>query len=319
MRTAVKIGIVYEFFDDPLSIVVEQEAGVPCDSLKAVFAYREDFPDIDRIYLLDDDVYDVRTAVTKRDVLFAGIADEIVFDMDGKGKYITVYARSLACLLTDCECPMMTYHDPTLDVIAARHCEPFGLICSGSAVKERKGTLNIRKGSSHYKVLQRFCSEFLGTTPRVDHRGVIVTDMYSDDKTVCFDNDGGVPFGKISISDNRYGRITRIDVYDEKGYCASVKNPEITGADFQRVRCLNLPESSSGTLSDADRIIRSSNDKGFGITLESHVCLLNTLGYPASVNAPRCIGRKLYIGKIKYINDSSGERTSVKLVSRGED
>ncbi len=318
MKTAIRTSEGFSVLDDPLSMIIEQEADVPCDSLKAVFAYREDFPDIKRIYLIDDDRNDIEEAVMSGDVIFSGVADEVVLDINAAGSFITVYARNLACLLTDSECYMMTYRDPSLDVIVRRHGEPFGLSCPQNSPKERKGVLTVKKGSSHYRVIQRFCKEFLGTTLRIDHRGMIIPDLYSVGKRLDFDNGGGIPFGRIRISDNRYQRISRIDVYDESGFCISVDNPGSVRGDIQRVRCLNLPESVAGTISEADRIIASSNSKGFGVQLECQGSLLNTLGHSASVNAPWCGDRELFVVRIKYINDNKGERTELKLASRGE-
>ena len=129
---------------------------------------------------------------------------------------------------------------------------------------------------------------------RIDHTGTIISDVFSSCSPVFFDNRSGVPFDKIIVSDNRYTEIMRI-------------------------RCLNLMESSTGSASDADRIIKASNRKSFTIQLECPKCMLNTIGSPASVNAPWCENRVLYIEKIKYIFDNKGERTSIKLTSRGDE
>ena len=320
MRFAGEINDDYFFLDTPLSIVIEQEADVPCDSLTAVFAYREDFPYINRIYVLNDIVYDIKAAVQTNEVIFFFFLDETILKSDSRKSEITIYARSLASLLTDSESSTVTYNDPSFDVIIREHAQPFGItkkeVCTR---KERSGTFSVKKGSSHYKVIQRFCREFLSTTMRIDHTGTIISDVFSSCSPVFFDNRSGVPFDKIIVSDNRYTKISEIMVYDANGFCMSVKNPECEGTEIMRIRCLNLMESSTGSASDADRIIKASNRKSFTIQLECPKCMLNTIGSPASVNAPWCENRVLYIEKIKYIFDNKGERTSIKLTSRGDE
>ena len=134
MRFAGEINDDYFFLDTPLSIVIEQEADVPCDSLTAVFAYREDFPYINRIYVLNDIVYDIKAAVQTNEVIFSGIVDETILKSDSRKSEITIYARSLASLLTDSESSTVTYNDPSFDVIIREHAQPFGITkkeCTG--------------------------------------------------------------------------------------------------------------------------------------------------------------------------------------------
>ena len=318
MKAVVEKADGYSVLGKPISIIIEQEADVACDSMKAVFVDSEDLKDIRKIYMLDDDVFDIENALNSGEVLFSGVVDEIITDISRSGSFVTVYARSLACLLTDSECSMMTYRDPSFGVLAERHGKPFGLSVCSCNPKTRKGSLSVKKGSSHYKVIQRFCREFMGTVLRVDHKGVIRHDLFSNGNHICFDNNSGIPFGRITISENRYSIISRIDVYDENGYCMSVDNPDAVKSGISRIRCLNLPESATQSVGDADRIIKQSNDKSFSVRLECLDCLVNSLGYAASVNIPLCKDRKLYVVKVKYTYDNKGERTEIWLASRGD-
>ncbi len=319
MKFAAETNGTFYQLDTPVSVVIEQEADVPCDSLTAVFAYREDFPYIDRIYVLNDGIYDIKSAVENGNVIFSGIADETVLRYDSRKSEITVYARSLAALLTDSESSTVTYNDPSFDVIIREHAEPFGITKKENCdIKEKGGTFTVKKGSSHYRVIQRFCREFLFSTMRIDHTGRIAADIYKSGSAILFDNSRGVPFDGIKVCDNRYTKISEIKVYDEKGFCMSVKNPECEGTAIKRVRCLNLLESTGGSVSDADRIIKSSNNKSFTVQLDCPKCMINEIGSMAFVNAPWCENRLLYIQKIKYTFDKNGERTSVKLALRGD-
>ncbi len=304
-------------FDEAVSVSINQEIFVPADDMTVVFPYSESFPKLEMIYALEDGCGDVDEAIESGDVLFKGIVDEQVFKADSGGADITVYARSMAAVLLDNECEPIQYTSPSVDVIYSKHIEPFGVELKDTKVKCRSGMLRITKGSSHYRALEKFCSEFLNTVPRIDSRGICRVDVYECDDVIYFDNRDGIGFGFISVSDKRYSRISKVHVSIENGYDTTVSDSESISRGIIRERYMSLLDSKTGTLSDAYDVIESGAADSFSVSLKCGERLINMIGAKAYVSAEGCEGEEFVVSRIKYISDGNGERTSVLLRLRG--
>lgn len=303
-------------FREIVSVSINQEIFVPADDMTVVFPYSEGFPKLEKIYALDDDCGDIEEAILRREVLFEGIVDEQVFKADSDGADITVYARSMAALLLDNECEPTEYSSPSLDVVYFKHLRPFGVELKDMKTKCRNGSLRITKGSSHYRVLEKFCNEFLNSVPRIDARGFCRTDVFDCDDVIRFDNRNGVGFSYISISDNRYSRISKIHVSKNGGYDTTLNDEESISKGIVRERYMCLLDSKTGTLSDAYEAIESGAINSFSVTLKCGERLINTIGARAEVDVRGCENAELVVAQVKYKADRNGEYTRVKLIPR---
>lgn len=297
-----------------LSVEINQELGVPCDDMTVVFEYSDNFPKLARIFALDDSVSDIEKAVSDGDVIFSGIADEQTVTADAASARITVYARSLAALLLDNECTPQSYTNPTAEVLFRRHLEPFGIKLCFADVKPKRGELRVYKGDSHYKVLERFSSVFLGTKLRIDHKGICHLNALDGGEAV-FDNSGaGVTFNYIRVSDNSYSRISAVHIRTgSDGYSTSVKDAEAEKLGIIRERYLNADNLSAASPSDADRMISAGRNGSYTVTLKSREGFLNRIGCKARVNTPLCGERELTVSSVNYKLTSHGENTTITL------
>lgn len=296
------------------SIVINQELYVPADDLTVVFPYGEDFHGLHKIYILDDYVNDIGKAVSEGDIIFKGIVDEQILSADVNGASIKIYARSMAAVLLDNECSPRMYVNPSEDVICSKHIEPFGVEAVLGERECRSGEFSIAKGSSHYKVLERFCAEFLNTVPRVDGRGICRLDTFENVGEINFDNRYGVEFESVSVCENRYSRISRVYVSGDNGYDMVVNDSESQSMGIVRERYLNLASSETHTLSDADNIIRNGRMKSLSVTLVCGGCMLDKIGYSASVNIDGCEGKEFVVTQVRYSAKASLERSRVKCI-----
>ena len=296
------------------SLEINQELYVPADDLTAVFPYSVDIPEIHIIYVLDDGCPNRDEAVEKRDVLFKGVVDERILSADVNGASIKIHSRGMAAVLLDNECQPMTYVNPSADIICGKHIEPFGVDFEIKSVQCRIGELAVAKGNSHYKVVERFCSEFLNTVPRVDGNGTLRLDTFENVGDILFDNKYGIPFESVEVCENRYSRISRVYVSGDKGYDMAVNDSEAQSLGIVRERYLNLASSETHTLSDADNIIKNGRMKSLSVTLVCEGCLLNRIGYNAAVNVEGCEDREFIVAQVKYVLENGIEKSRVRLI-----
>ncbi len=301
------------FFGHAVSVSVNQEMFVPADDISIIFPYTDNFPFLERIYALEDNVKNIRQAIGERNVLFDGIVDEQVFKSDRSGTNITVYARSPAAFLVDNECEPAEYINPSEDVIFARHLTPFGIEMKKSGKKCRNDRLRINKGSSHYKILEKFCRDFLDSCPRIDSRGICRTDVYDSEKKIFFGSERGVGFDSVSVSRSRYSRISKIHVGKNGGYDTLLTNDDAEKAGIVRERYICLLDSKTGTLSDAYDVLENGETNSFSVSLKCSECLINYIGAEAWVDAEGCRGKKFVVSKIRFVSDGNGEFTKIKL------
>ena len=304
---------------NPIKVEINCEMNVPADELNIVFPYASSIPIFRKIYALPDDCDNFRLAVREKNVLFSGIVDEQVYRADADNEEIVFYCRSLAALLLDNECPPTNYVNPSLSIIFQKHIQPFGITVGSFPESIRGGVLNVPKGSSHYAAAEKFCREFLGTVPIIDHKGQFYCSPNTKSELILFDNKDGIPFININVCENRYKRISQIFVSQNNGYDTSVSDEDAQSQGIVRVRFLNLSDSKTKSLSDADEILQKSRKESFSVILNCCGCLIDKIGCYAEVSAPWCRGKKFIVSAVNYKNDYKGEISKVKLITESED
>lgn len=311
----------FVFLDGCKSLEINQSLDIPADELKAKFVYREDFPHIGRIYLMEEQVNDVESAINDGRTIFSGVVDTITVSADLSGSEITVCARSMAALLIDNECQPRGYLNPDTDLMYLNYLEPFGLKIAEMKKARHQGRLRIYKGDSHYRALEKYCVTFLDSNPRVDGTGVFHTDCIKSGEIISFDNSEGTAFGSVTVCEDNYSIISKVYVCADKDgkYNTVLNNKEAQNMGIVRERFLNANTDSGFTLSDGDKLIENGRKKSLRVTLTADSMIINKVGYKCTVNTPMTYGRKFLINEIHYVKNSEKEKTTVKLIlSEGE-
>lgn len=311
----------FVFIDGCKSLEINQSLDIPADELKAKFVYRDNFPHIGRIYLMEEPVNDVESAVNSGRTIFSGVVDTITVSADLSGSEITVCARSMAALLIDNECQPKGYMNPDTDLMYANYLKPFGLKIAGMKRAKYQGRLRIYKGDSHYRALEKYCANFLDSNPRVDGTGVFHTDCIKSGEIIAFDNSAGTAFSSVTVCEDNYSIISKVYVCtDTDGkYNTVLNNEEAQKTGIVRERFLNANADSGFTLSDGDRLIENGRKKSLRVTLTADSMIINKVGCKCTVNTPMTYGRNFLINEIHYEKNSEKEKTTVKLIlSEGE-
>lgn len=293
-------------------IEINQELNVPADDFKAVFPNAENFPMLDMIYLVRDECFDIEKSIETDNLYFKGIVDEQVYSTDVNGTVMCVYARGMAGLLIDNECPPLMYTNPSSDIIYKKHIEPFGIGICGEITHCRGGELYIPKGSSHYKAVERFCKDFLGTIPVINAKGCFRFDCYEGTGKIVFDNCYGEPFESAVVLEKRCNRISKVYVSGESGYRIEVNDDEAQSMGIVRERYIDLAGSATHTVSDADNIIEKGRSQALELRLVCSGCFLDKIGYTAMAELERCRGREFVISQVRYVIDRNSEKSRIK-------
>jgi len=304
-----------------INIELEQSLDIPADSLEVQFYYEQGFDDLQNVFLLEDDCINIKAAIQYNNVLFCGIVDEQRTIFSEKGDHIKVFARSKAALLIDNECMAQTYKNPSFAIMCERHAKPFGISIKRSDTENKslasRGTLKLPKGCSHYKAIEKYCDEFLHTIPRIDHKGELCHDVFDCKGTLLFDNRYGIPFTSVTVVNKRCAVYSSIFVYDAAGFCAKVTDKESVISGIRRERYLNLLNSKTSTLSDADVIMSEAKKNAFSVIINVPKALINVPGMKAQVDNEYCRKEALAVYSVKYCENEKGQSTRL-LLKRGD-
>ena len=267
----------------PLKVSFVSSEEAPADRLTAVFAVDGNIPVIESVEMLDG-----------IERLFYGLVDEQVTEETAEGMLLTVYARSLACILLDNEAMPQTYCIPSMPLLMKRHFSPLGFEHFIGSDEAFNGEMTVSKGMSEWTVLKSFCDAFIGTVPRIHTDGTIdITGNINE---------------TVYLQPERIISIKR-----------SLKNKNLISQmmlGIKRRRYINSIDSKSRTVLTAKRLMKKSFSEYEQITAD---CCGRIL---CSIGAQLIIGRdkKHYIVKeINYSFDSSGEHTKIYARLKRED
>lgn len=227
-----------------VSVEIEREIGVPADSMTVKFV-GEAIPELWKV-----------TAEHEVQTIFSGIVDEQTMTMYPDRAETTVYTRSPAALVLDSEAQQGEYIDPNIDVMYRVHLAPFGITLKESAENLRMGQLSIPRSCSHYGALRRFCEYFLGTEPRINSLGEFMPNVLSSGDIIKIDKSQCL---KISKRIKRYGILSGVYV-TSGGKTMLIENESAKARGIVRCKRIDLADSATGTLSDADNAINDSMD-----------------------------------------------------------
>lgn len=288
-----------------LSLKVDQDEGVPADSLYATLAYTPT-EQLSDIALYDDER-----------LLFIGVIDEEEHQRGAQGEYLKISARSLAAHLLDNEAEPCTYDHPSLSLIYERYVKPFGITMEDKDDAVFFGEQSVMKGFSCWRVLKNFCTACFSTVPRISSVGVLCPKGIQNDEVIIFGNEG-VPYTQISEVKKRCEEISTVYVKASNAgnYTLPIDNLSANARGVRRVRYLNAMLTES-PLRCADSMIRNGDKKSYEIHLSCSVCLLGKEGCRATVK-DTALGQRddLYIGSVHYRMTSDGEYSNIILKRR---
>ncbi len=301
--------------DNISGVTINSELGVPADDLTVVIV-GADVPSLWKIYALKDGAVSIEDAKKRDAVIFDGYVDEQVSGEDKSGKTVTVYARSPASLPLDSECGQAEYLDPTADVIFRKHLSCFGIENTSGKTSSKSGVMSITKGQSHYTAVRRFCEMFLGSECRINGAGKFYPDVRDVGGRLSF-GEGGIGFYSITIREKRCLRVSQVTAESSSGEIV-VKNEDAIRCGIVRQRRMSLFDSATGTLSDADAVIKRGEENSLVVTLRCGGYLGDIIGCSACVSYGELDGKEFSVIKTKYSSGSSGKETVVVLRQRRE-
>lgn len=291
---------------DPLLISIQQEENAPADQLILQFARQEDLPELASVILKEDE-----------QVFFTGIIDEQITVYSSNGKIVKLVARSMAALLLDNESEPMEYFHPTDEVMFLKHAKAFLNSYQGKGKKLSK-LIQVKKGASHWSVIEDYCKQNYQTLPRVNEEGELLLCGADTDKTLTFGrlspSNDVLPYTYLSVTNKRCKPISSVFVRmkHNKGYELEIKNPKLHGKSIVRQRYLNVADTQNINAYHADKMISLSNTQTLEIKLTAPVRINKPLG--AQVCLQEYMPQKKWrVIKAYYTQTAQGEETQLWL------
>lgn len=281
-----------------ISVEINCELGVPADDMTVTFPGA--LPTLFRIY-----------AQENGEEVFCGVADEQIETRGNDGCKTTVCARSLAALALDSECEAGEYVSPSLSVMYLKHLLPFGITPDSELPNVSGSSMTVARGQSHYFAVKKFCSIFMETQPRIDSTGRFRADARKGGEPIVFGR-SGIGFSRLVVRKRRCGLISKVFVTTD-GKPVTVSDKEAILNGVVRERRISLLDSRTGTLSDADEIIRKGRASAFEAELLCPDFLGDIVGSSAAVKGGGLDGMKLVIKRTKFTAGGSSPQTRVTL------
>lgn len=302
--------------NNPTYVSINSRLSVPADSLTAVFKYNEDYTDYKYIKVLYDEK-----------IIFKGVVDSQKITVNKRGKYLTVYCRSLAGCLLDNQLQPQNIQGITDSIIYNQHLKPFGISVNKLTNRPCSQVINIGKGVSVYELLCEYSSRVFNCQPRITPQGVVVFNgdvsavNYSFTNGVSNLNENSYYCTSIEIEHNRYGVVSQVYVrnsLNDIGYNLVLENKEAKKRGIECKRYLDATPSSGFCTYDGTRIIENSNKQSTNIKVVCPCFVYNPVGGTAKVSSGKNVYTNMEIYSSDYIFSKNGIFTTLKMKRKGE-
>lgn len=212
------------------------------------------------------------------------LLDQQSFSCSPDGSWLTLSGRSRAALLLDNDAPPATYINPSLKQLFETHAKPFGFTDVQGNLGPFRGNLVVRKGMSHWQVLEEFAAFFLGTTLRAGLGRSLDASGQKSSNHVLFSNRGGIPYSSISQNLQFQKQLSHLYLQPSLGapYSCALTNQDAINLGVLRSRYLSLAPFL------AKRSMRASKRNAAEFTLYSSEPLFSrlALGDFAAIDDP---------------------------------
>lgn len=297
-----------------LSININMEETVPADSLILEIPFIKKIEELREITIKKDEKY-----------LFKGIVDEQSYiysnNSTSKGAHIKIVARSMAALLLDNEAKPQSYFLPTKEIIYKKHVEPFNIKNGSVEDKTYNNTMNILKGTTNWQVVEGFCKNLFNSFPRVDSSGTLYMEGTNNEKEIFFSNfNRGNNYIYIKENLKRCAEISEIRAKTDLNgdYDYIIKNEDAINREITKIRYLDTTLLNVPIIS-GEKIIKQGKNNNYTVKLVCPYEIINVLGTKAKIEDNNIgVINNLYISKINYTLNSSGEKTTLLLKRKEE-
>lgn len=291
----------------PVSVRINKSDDAPADDLYAAFCYKDSIDELKYIKVYCGD-----------DIAFDGILDEQIVEVSNSGSLLKIYARSIGALLVDNSALPQSYTNVSLEIIFNRHIRPYGITKFVGSNKVFSTEFIVYKGMSEWDVLEKFCTLFLNTTPRISNDGIVnASGIFDGSKNVYLNNfTGEIKYKSISKNIKRFNRISEVFVRakEESSYSIRVANDDAIKSGVKRKRYLNAYDDNRTPVCYAQSVIDDSDKKASKIVVSCIGAVNTDIGCMVVIE-DKLLGhlQNMYISKIKYSMDTFGEITELTM------
>ncbi len=216
------------------------------------------------------------------------------------------------------------YFKLSSEQLIERHIKPFGI---KGAIFPYPTTINfiqIKKGSSHWSVVDLFCKQQYNKIPFLRSDGFISVENFSNNNNITFSNNNPRYINYISakIIDNRYKIISKIFIktgIDSYGpsYGKHINNHIAEKLNIIRERYFHpTKEWLKNSKASAEYFMKNYQRESISIDLIIPKIININLGQSASFISKEFSNSNLYISQIEFYIGNNGILSYVKLLDK---
>ncbi len=297
---------------DILSMRLKSSRFIPADSLSLSVIMKETSQKFSKIKLF-----------INNSLFFYGIIDSQSINIENNIVYTSFECRSISALMLDNEVKPHIYFKLSSEQLIERHIKPFGI---KGAIFPYPTTINfiqIKKGSSHWSVVDLFCKQQYNKIPFLKSDGFISVENFSNNN-ITFSNNNPRYINYISakIIDNRYKIISKIFIktgIDSYGpsYGKHINNHIAEKLNIIRERyCHPTKKWLKNSKASAEYFMKNYQRESISIDLIIPKIININLGQSASFISKEFSNSNLYVSQIEFYIGNKGILSYVKLLDK---
>lgn len=297
----------------PLSLRYQEDRYVPAASLEVTLPLAA-----------EGAVYCGLTASLDGAPLFEGIVDRQTEEKSSSGRLLKLECRAQTALLLDNEVKPYVYFQLTSSQVFERYAAPCGVLRMELPYEAKKNYLSVKKGWSHWELIEQFCMLTYRKKPFVDRTRTLRLDPLTG-RTLLLSNRlaGGAAYTRVTTrlkNDKVISRLYMKTATEPYGYYYGVvfDNPEAARRKIRRERYYHPQNDVTENKKDETlEILNRSNRDGFEAEVEAPGLLPAAPG--DRVRLPdEPLQKPLVVRGLSYEIDAAGLRTRLTLVENRE-
>lgn len=295
-----------------LTLKLKSSRYIPADSLNISLILDDHFIKYSKVELFIEN--------TK---VFCGIVDSQSININENIISTSFSCRNITALMLDNEVKPYIYFKLSSEQLIQRHALPFGVKGAIFPFSSTVNFIQIKKGSSHWSVIDLFCKQQYKQTPYLNSEGFIIVDRFSENSLSFSNHDqNSINFISAKILDNRNTILSKVyiktglDAYGSS-YLKSIENPIAKELDISRERYFNPPkEWLKDSKASAEYFMKKSQTDAFSIALTIPYIINAKVSDSASFFSNIFSSSNLYISQIDISIDQNGIFSYVKLLDK---
>jgi len=240
-----------------------------------------------------------------------------------KGNIIKIECRNKTALFLDNEVKPNIYFQLTSKQLFEQYASPFGVIGYEFPYEAKQNFIQVKKGSSYWKVINDYCLLVYKKPAYINHNNVLtINPINNTTHTISNTLKNAIKYTNLNVSLNRHKLISKLymkTATETYGYYYGIciENKSAIDRHIKRERFYHpTSKVTANAKVEAERLVNQSN-KDFAVIEVTIPALVNvSIGDNVKIADDVYSNNNLYISSVCHKADQNGITTKLKLLDK---